>query len=230
MKNIKNFYCDNNYAIIKAYNKKDFFFLRNFVEAWILNLLKYELNYKKKFSIDNYHNLNIKQKIHNKLFSAKNRHLKINSKLKKILINEKIKNFYTKIAKKKKINFWDEGFGNLAFRIIRPNSTDGYPLEKKKWGPAKGVFSFWIPIYGFSSKSSLCIVKNSHKFEYKKRYFQNSKFQKNEMKLSQKIGKSEFYFPKFNLGDVLIFSDNLLHSERNNISKKTRINLEFRTF
>ena len=50
------------------------------------------------------------------------------------------------------------------------------------------------------------------------------------MKLSQKIGKSEFYFPKFNLGDVLIFSDNLLHSERNNISKKTRINLEFRTF
>lgn len=175
---------------------------------------------------------NLSEKEHSRMFSAKNRHLKINYELKKVLLNPKIKNILKDLMmielKKRKIKLWNEKYGNLSFRIIRPFSNDGYPFSKKVWGPAGCVISVWIPIIGFSKNNTIKFVKGSNKKNYKKFLPKKTKFISNEYRLNEPVKKKNISTLNFKKGDVFIFSPKLLHSENNNTSKITRLNLEFR--
>ena len=123
---------------------------------------------------------------------------------------------------------WNEGYGDLAFRLIRPNRGDGYPFSCKNWGPGAGCISMWIPILGFEQDQQLNIVPGSHLKKYEKYLPINSKFIKNEYRLAEDINKLFTLRPKLKQGDLLIFHPQLLHSEEVYNAFTTRLNLEFR--
>lgn len=121
----------------------------------------------------------------------------------------------------------DEGMGWLGYRIIRAGAGDGYPLSRKNWGASKDVISFWIPMFGFGERYALKYVPGSHLREYKSYLPTDSKFTKDELRLSpeEKVAtRSEYVAP----GNALIYGPNTLHTENVPDGSKTRINLEFR--
>jgi len=227
-------YITKGYLKTRAYNQHEFIFLENYILKKISQLIsKYRKNNKISYNnIKYYHKIGISEKEHSDIFSAKNRHSKINNEFKKILLNKKIKYLLQNLmlieSKKKKIKLWDEKYGNLSFRIIRPFSNDGYPFSKKIWGPAGSVISVWIPIIGFSKNNTIKFVNGSNNKNYKKNLPLKTKFISNEYRLNEPIKKKNISTLSFKKGDVFIFSPKLLHSENNNLSKITRLNLEFR--
>ena len=228
MYNIQKEFIDKNIIILNVYNKKEFVYLKKFTELWLNKILnKYGIVKKKKHHITNYHELKIDSKQHSKIFNRNNRHMIIPIKLRKILLNKRFKKAILNIGFKK-YKIWNEKFGEIAFRLVRPNSNDGYPFTKKNWGTAKNVYSVWIPIFGLKSSSTIKLVKNSHNKSFKKKYFKNSKFEKKEMRLNEKIDNKKIFSPNLTSGEIVIFGPNILHSEDNNYSKYTRVNLEFR--
>ena len=177
MYNIQKKFIDKNIIIFNIYSKKEFLYLKKFTESWLNKIFeKYDLN-KKKIHITNYHKQKVNFKEHSMIFHRNNRHKIIPVKLKKILLNKRFKNLISNIGFKK-IKIWNERYGEIAFRLVRPKSSDGYPFTKKNWGTAKNVYSVWVPIFGFKSTSTIRLVKNSHNEIFKKKYFKNSKFEK----------------------------------------------------
>lgn len=121
----------------------------------------------------------------------------------------------------------DEGMGWLGYRIIRPGAGDGYPLSRKNWGASKNVISFWVPMFGFGKEYALKYVPASHLKEYKSYLPTDSKFTKDELRLSPDEHvelASQHVAP----GNALIYSPNTLHTENVPEGSMTRINLEFR--
>ena len=124
---------------------------------------------------------------------------------------------------------WDDGWGWIGFRIIRPKKNDGYPLSQKNWGIAKDVVSCWFPIVGKNKSDTLNLFSKSNKKNYEFYLPKNSKFTKGEYRLKQKYkNKIRTYNPKIKDHKVIIYSPKTLHSESNPKIKETRFNLEFR--
>lgn len=229
-----NSYLSNGYIKSRLFNQKEFRVLENFALNYVMELIKkyYNKNIKKKILIKNYHLLKISSQNHSKIFNAKNRHTKMSPELKNIIFNTNLKKLLSKLIfaeyKKKTFKLWDEKYGDIAFRIVRPFSGDGYPFTKKEWGPAGNVISIWIPILGLNKNNTIKFISGSNKKDYKKHLPINTKFIKNEFRLNEKVNKKKIISLKYNKGEVFMFSSKLLHSEDNNLSKITRLNLEFR--
>jgi ectoine hydroxylase-related dioxygenase (phytanoyl-CoA dioxygenase family) len=231
---IKN-YLSKGYLKARLFNNDEFDIIQEFFLNHIARLLrKYKVNKKssKKKIIETYHKLNINEKEHSKIFQAKNRHFKMPKSLKDIILNPRLKKILSQILfaelKKKKIKLWDEKYGDIAFRIVRPFSKDGYPFTKKEWGPAGNAVSIWVPIIGMNKNNTIKFVSGSNQKTYEKFLPKNTKFIKNEYRLRKRIKKKKISSLKYQKGDGLIFSSKLLHSEDNNFSKITRVNIEFR--
>lgn len=121
----------------------------------------------------------------------------------------------------------DEGMGWLGYRIIRPGVGDGYPLSRKNWGASKDVISFWVPMFGFGKQYALRYVPGSHTKDYMTYLPSESKFTKDELRLSPEE-RVETTSQHVAPGNALIYGPNTLHSENVLEGTKTRINLEFR--
>ena len=163
---------------------------------------------------------------HNELFIASNRHMNPSVEIKDLLINNKLSTVLEGIGISN-YDIWDEGLGWLAFRFIRPGMGDGYPFSRKSWGIAKDVSSFWIPIIGCTDKETIALVPKSHKKEYKKYMPENTKYAK-EYRLAEIIPDNEIYRPNLDLGEILIFNSDIIHSEEIKEGVSTRLSLEFR--
>lgn len=231
---IKN-YLSKGYLKARLFNSDEFYLIEEYFLKYIAGLLsRYQENKRnsKKKIIETYHKQNINEKEHSKIFKAKNRHFKMPKNLKNIILNSRVKKILSQILyaefKKKKFKLWDEKYGNIAFRIVRPFSRDGYPFTKKEWGPAGQVISVWIPLIGMSKNNTIQFVSGSNQKTYKKYLPKSTKFIKNEYRLAEKIQKKKISSLKYQKGDGFIFSSKLLHSEDNNFSKITRVNIEFR--
>jgi len=227
-------YLSNGYLKTRLFSRKEFKALEDFAVNNVIELIKknHNKNIKKNNLIKNYHLLNISNQKHSKIFRAENRHTKILPDLKNVIFNTKLKKLLSKLIfaeyKKKTFKLWDEKYGNIAFRIVRPFSGDGYPFTKKEWGPAGKAISIWIPILGFNKNNTIKFISGSNKRDYEKYLPSKTKFIKNEFRLNEKVNKKKITSLNYKKGEVLIFSPKLLHSEDNNLSKITRLNLEFR--
>lgn len=227
-------YLSNGYLKTRLFNQKEFKALEDFTLNYVMQLLNKYLKKNTKINnlIKNYHLLNISNQKHSKIFGAKNRHTKMSPELKNVILNTKLKKLLSKLIfaeyKKKSFKLWDEKYGNIAFRIVRPFSGDGYPFTKKEWGPAGKAISIWIPILGFNKNNTIKFISGSNKRDYEKYLPIKTKFIKNEFRLNEKVKKKKITSLHYKKGEVFIFSPKLLHSEDNNLSKITRLNLEFR--
>ena len=122
---------------------------------------------------------------------------------------------------------WDDGWGDVGFRLIRPGCQDGYPLCCKNWGKAKGVISFWIPIIGHRSNETLLLAKGSHLKDHPKKMIEG-KFYANEPRYVGNISDLNLMRPNLKSGDVVCYHGATLHSEDVEKSEITRLNLEIR--
>lgn len=217
------------FAIIKFYNEQEYGILDRLAKGWIYRLLsEWTKGKEESLLLDKYHIWSKTEGVkHEQSFAAKNRYLYPDAELEKILINDKIKNFLRDIGMAN-YKLWDDGWGWLGFRFIRPGAGDGYPFSCKDWGMAKGAVSVWLPIIGFSPKETLNLVPCSHLKEYKRYLPANNKFAKSEYRLLNNDDARDVFNPQLNKGEAIIYHQRMLHSEDVRDSNITRLNLEFR--
>ena len=86
----------------------------------------------------------------------------------------------------KNYSMWDDSFGFIGFRMIRPNYNDGYPLSCKSMGFAKKIISCWMPLIGLDKTETLLLVKGSNNKKYDSYMPRSSKFEKSDLRLSKK--------------------------------------------
>ena len=228
--NYNNFekYKRDGFVVYKFFNKKENKLICNFAVNWFYKLCEIRAEDIYKFPISKYHLWYKKKSIdHEKICDAKKRYVYPPLRIQRIIKkNKKIRLFLNKLGIKK-FKMWDDGWGWIGFRLIRPNCNDGYPLSKKAWGKASNVVSCWFPVIGKSKNDTLTLVPKSNLQTYETYLPKNTKFTKDEPRL-KKIIKLELFNPKIKNNELIIFSPETLHSESNKNLKKTRFNLEFR--
>jgi hypothetical protein len=229
MHSLSNSFSQNGFEIFSFLDPQAFALLKNYALKNLKDLFeKYAGRSVSEEEIQSYHTWGKAAQVpHGEMLRAKNRHLQVPPEIKSLLINRSLTEF---LARQGIHNFrlWDEGLGWLAFRLIRPGPGDGYPFSCKNWGPAKQVFSMWIPILGFSEELMIHLVPGSHLKEYPKYLPKDTHFTKDEFRLDRPIAPGESMRPKMHPGEALLFHPKTLHAEEIEKGDETRFNLEFR--
>lgn len=223
-------YNQNGFILHEFFNKKEHELIYKFAVEWFYKICKIKKNDISNFPIHKYHIWSKKNGIdHSKICSAKNRYIYPTVKIQKIIKKNKNIKFFLNQLGIKKFRMWDDGWGWIGFRLIRPGYNDGYPLSQKNWGIAKDVVSCWFPVIGKSKNDTLTLVPKSHLKTYDFYLPKNSKFTKGEYRLKKKYNnKIKLFNPKIQNNELIIYSPKTLHTESNKKIKNTRFNLEFR--
>ena len=106
------------------------------------------------------HKLVIDDSLYSQRLIQEKRHRDKKSIIHKILNEYNVISFIDK-SWSNKWDIWDEGFGSLGIRIVRPNSNDGYSWSCKSWGPAKNVLSFSLVQFIECPNSATSVIPNS---------------------------------------------------------------------
>lgn len=221
-------YTRDGFVVVPMHTPREQRVLEHFTKSWINRLLiDYVLDGEKDMPLERYHNWSRElPEDHRNVFRALNRYAYPPADVMNSLVNDRMKSWLTALGVKK-YKIWDDGWGNVGFRFVRPGVGDGYPLCAKDWGIAKRVVSFWIPIIGHSFRETLTLVPGSHLKDFPKSVAQD-KFAKGEPRFSGDIAALELIKPNINKGDVICYSSKTLHSEEVTSSDITRLNLEIR--
>lgn len=224
---VSNFYQDG-FAVVPLYSAEETKIISEFATAWLYRLLTPWVS--KTFDqlpLKHYHIWSREiTSDHRQAFGSKNRYLYPELSIRKTILNNKVNVWLGEIGLKK-YKVWDDGWGDVGFRLIRPGCQDGYPLCCKNWGKANGVTSFWIPIIGHSENETLLLAKGSHLKEHPKQFVEG-KFYANEPRYCGKLSDLELVRPTLQQGDVICYHGATLHSEDVEHSDITRVNLEIR--
>lgn len=221
-------YREQGFAIVPMIDERGTEDLQRFAEMWVYGLLEVNATEITHYPIGLYHLWHQKAPVlHNTAFRAANRHVCPNASIRQILVNARLDTFLKELGVRK-FRIWDEGYGWLGFRIIRPGFGDGYPLSRKEWGPAKNVISIWVPIIGYNANETLRLIPGSHLKEYEKYLPENQKFCMNEYRLATPVSESELYSPDLRRGEVVVYHPKTLHTENIRNGVITRLSLEFR--
>lgn len=161
----------------------------------------------------NYHNWNKDDKIfnHSKICNKNARHFIDNNLVNSVIKQESVHNI-CKILFEGQFKVWDEGLGNIAYRLIRPFGDDGYPLSKKTWGPGGYLLSISIPISCADPRSGIGLVPQSHNKDYNSKKDTSGKFEEKELRFSGEINKLNIIRP-MKTGSMLLIHPELLHCE-----------------
>ena len=199
-------------------------FIEDYAKEWIYKLLGEEASSNPTNlhlflqNIDNY----------SEKLSQRNRHRSDNSFIRKIL-NSYILTDFLNEKLRKDWDIWDEGFGSLGIRIVRPFSNDGYLWSCKSWGPAKNVISFSLLVFANCQKSTTSVIPFSHKLKDLPTTKEDSIHCKDELRLDTKLFNTDNKTnPLTKSGEILVSHPNLIHTEKNFSEISTRISLEFR--
>lgn len=228
---MKNAFQIDGYLKFNLLNSSEFHVLKAFTFNWIYSLLNINNSVftTKELLISNYHNWPCEiLKDHDQIFTAKNRHCLPSEEINKLINNINLDTALREAGCQPRTVFWDEGLGWLGLRLIRPRSSDGYPLSKKIWGPAKNVVSVYVPIVGFEPEQTIGLVKGSHLKEYPSYLPANSKFCKDELRVDLTNDTVVITRPSLREGEAIIFGPNTLHTEEIKGGAITRLSLEFR--
>lgn len=242
------FYKKNGFLKLKLLSREDIFFLKKKIASDLRK--KYFLKFKKKLNFDkleNYHKLKLSENEHRYLVKPGHRFFVFNRKISKKILNNQIMDLirsqwgYSTLSL-----YW---IGNLkknknqklknatGYRIARPKQkiktkdVAGVHIDVNAGGLInKDVLSsitIWIPLVGFSKRSTLRISPKSHLKRHKIKFL---KSQKKVTPLIQKNYWKKFNFTRLNFkqGEALIFHPNLLHGGSENLNADTRISLDTR--
>jgi hypothetical protein len=226
--NVVEDYHRNGYVVAKIHDELESERLKYFATSWIKRLLIDSLPIDTPgYELENYHlwEREISQD-HRKAFNSKNRYVYPPADVMDALLNTNMKDLLSELGTRN-YKIWDDGWGNVGFRMIRPGVGDGYPLCTKEWGVAKGVISFWIPIIGFSSDETLELIPGSHLQDYEREVVEGQ-FAAGEPRFVGDRDSLNLERPILRQGDVICYSSKTLHSEDVCMSSITRINLEIR--
>ena len=219
----------NDARIIDSFKKK----IRNKINTR-LNKINKKIKVKE---LDNFHRLELSDTENDFLFNSNHRNIKLS--------NPEIKNFY-KIeyikailehyyGNKKPIILYpinNKFRSNLSgFRIVIPHSSKVARVHSEStYG--HHCFTIWIPIIGFSKKSSLKFYPKSHTFRHKETNFIQNNIP-NKAQLIKDNYLKKFKISKrlnFRKGEFMVFHPDLLHGGSMNKDNKTRVSMEFRIF
>jgi hypothetical protein len=218
----------NGFTILNILNDKKFIILNNLIKKKIYSYANITDLEKDDFPLKYYHDWFVKKKVnHDWLCSREQRYFYPNSEISKFFKKSAVINNFLKSLGIKNYTMWDDSFGFIGFRLVRPNYNDGYPLSSKSMGFAKKVISCWLPLIGFDKSETLILVKGSNKKKYDSYMPRSSKFEKTDLRLSKKYKLKTISFD-LKPGDVIFYGPDTLHSESNPLRKHTRISLEFR--
>ena len=222
MKTKLNFFNKNGYLLIQS--SQDISKIRDYTTNWIFSLLGREASNNPNLI----HEIKFDEVFYSSKLVQKNRHKDNQILIKYIIDSYDLMPFINDIFHSK-WRIWDEGFGSLGLRIVRPNSNDGYPWSCKAWGPAKNVLSFSTTLFISSPKSGTALLPKSHLLKNLPTTCENSIHCKDELRLDiKKVNVSSKIHPVSNIGDLLIMNPRLIHTEKNFSDNSTRISLEFR--
>jgi len=131
---------------------------------------------------------------------------------------------------------------HIVVRINRPHSTDYNPPHKDIYETfdhsayLPSIVNFWLPICGVSNRSMLPVVPGSHLLAENKllRTFDGGRVGTNQYRVRcilQWDGKNTMHRPSIRYGQVLVFTQYLIHGNAvNDQDDATRVALEFRLF
>lgn len=206
---ISNFFFQNGFVLINANEKifEDSFFciMKRFTHLTGIDVSN------KDFS--DYHVWNKDDLLfnHQKVCEKSFRHF-VDNNLVNSITNQKNVKEICNIFFKGKFRVWDEGLGNVAYRLIRPFGNDGYPLSKKTWGPGGNLLSISIPISCVDPKSGIGLVPKSHKKTYSSKRDSSGKFEEKELRFSGEISDLNIIRP-MKMNHILVTHPDLLHCE-----------------
>ncbi len=242
------FYKNNGFLKLKLLNKEDIFFLKKKIAKDLRK--KYFLKFKKKLNfgkLEDYHKIKLSENEHRHLVKPGRRFIVFNRKIsKKILNNQTTDLIRSEWGHSLLSLYW---IGNLkknknqilknstGYRIARPKQNTktkdvaGVHIDVNAGGLInKDVLSsitIWIPLVGFSKRSTLRIAPKSHLKSHKIKFLKSTK---KVTPLIQKKYWKKFKFTRLNFkqGEALIFHPNLLHGGSENLNTDTRISLDTR--
>ena len=218
----------NGFTILKIFDGKKFNLINNLIKRKIYSFSKISDFEKDECPLKYYHDWFLQKKVdHDWLCSREQRYFYPNTKISNLFKKNSYIKKFLKTLRVKNFDMWDDSFGYIGFRLIRPNYNDGYPLSCKSMGLAKKVISCWMPLIGFDKTETLVSVKGSNRKKYKAYMPKSSKFEKTDLRLSKKYKLKTISFD-LSPGDVIFYGPDTLHSESNPNQKFTRISLEFR--
>ena len=245
------------YSTALKLNHKELKIIRNIIEQHINKKIKVYKTIKlpKIKKLSNLHDYSEKIN-YEKFISQKNRILQKNDykKVIKLPFYKKISQVFGDFKEVSNGPF-KNNFGQFVIRLVRPGAfNDVGSVHADKWffelNKNKKYYTqlkeeeinikFWLPIYVEKNKSGLLVCKESQKKNYsydfkydfsKKKIFKyqnNSKLMhKKPVFDHKKYPNEKFTLVKSNPGEMIIFTDSLLHGGTNKRSKKTRVSLEF---
>jgi hypothetical protein len=210
------------FAKFSLLKPEEFSVVEEFAVRWVATLLG-----EKPPSFSAYHLWSQERRVrHEEIFAAKSRHAIPPPSIQAALLKSALFEALGEVGIRRPV-LWDEGLGWLAFRIIRPSWGDGYPLSRKSWGIAKGVYSVYLPVVGFESSESPGFVSGSHRKEYPFYSPPSTKFCREEYRLAENVSV-DLTRPCFRKGEALLYHPETLHTEETEGTGGTRISLEFR--
>tara|TARA_B100000212_G_C27357651_1_gene526610 strand:+ start:1038 stop:1721 length:684 start_codon:yes stop_codon:yes gene_type:complete len=213
---------ENGFSIIKPFKKTNF--LDIYTKEWIRSILG-EVASKEPSKL-HLGVTNLEE--YSKNLSQKKRHRSEEELINKIINVYKLNEFLYKNWSKT-WSIWDEGFGSLGIRIVRPKSNDGYLWSCKAWGPAKNVISASILIYSECNLATTSIIPYSHKLDTLPTISEKSIHCKDELRLDTKKFKTTNRINPLNDNfEMLLTHPKLIHTEKNFSDTSTRVSLEFR--
>ena len=187
--------------------------------------------------LDNFHNLEVSDTENNFLFNSNHRNIKLSTtEIKKFYKIDYIKAILEHYYGNKKplilyaIN--NKFVSNLSgFRVVMPHSSKVANVHSEStYG--HHCFTIWIPIIGFTKKSSLKMYPKSHVYRHEESNFIQNK-QSNKAQLIKDSYLKKFKFSRrlnFKKGEFVIFHPDLLHGGSINKANKTRVSMEIRIY
>jgi hypothetical protein len=232
---ISNDYQNQGFAVCPVYGASEIEKIKSFAVEWIFKTIESAAGstVSRDLPIDGYHQWIRKFGAdhpgysHGEAFRAPSRHQVPPQEIRDILINQKLTDALKSLGISK-FSLWDEGLGWLAYRFVRPDHGDGYPLSRKEWGPAKKVISVYVPVVGYSANETISFVPGSHLKEYPHFLPKETKFRHDEFRLSPEVTALEQLRPALRPGEVILFHPKTLHTEEITGGNTTRLSLEFR--
>lgn len=199
-------------------------FFHNYCHQWVSQILAFKL----PSDLSTLHQIDIDQDLYSSSLSQSNRHRKDLDAIYSIINAFDLAPFFS-FHFPNGWDIWDEGFGSLGLRLVRPLSNDGYDWSMKAWGPASNVLSVSFCIFSSDSKSSLSIIPASHLLSDIPFTKESSIHCKDELRLdSHRFNTSDSLTPCGQQGDLILMHPRLLHTEKNFSLSSTRLSLEFR--
>lgn len=189
--------------------------------------------------VENYHQIS-SQKVHNKLWTKRNRVLSKNSvaEIKSLPFITQLKKEFGDFAIS---DIYDteqhHGQEEIYWRIVRPNqATDVGSLHCDSWfhqgfNGGYGMFpddvctvKVWIPIYCEPGKNGLAVVAGSHLKDWS--YHMETTNGVSRPILEEDSIKADEYLIPAAPGNLIIFNENILHGGVINRGDKTRVSVE----